>query len=101
MAFIRTTAINKLLKMKARKKVVQGSTSAGKTYGIIPVIIDKAIKNPFFKITVVAETLPAVKEGALDIFKMVMHDTKRWREEAWNASTLTYTFGNKTRIQFK
>ena len=30
-----------------------------------------------------------------------MHDTKRWREEAWNASTLTYTFGNKTRIQFK
>ena len=101
MAFIRTTAINKLLNMKARKKVVQGSTSAGKTYGIIPVIIDKAIKNPFFKITVVAETLPAVKEGALDIFKMVMHDTKRWREEAWNASTLTYTFGNKTRIQFK
>ena len=101
MAFVRTTAINKLLKMKARKKVVQGSTSAGKTYGIIPVIIDKAIKNPFFKITVVAETLPAVKEGALDIFKMVMMDTKRWRDECWNASTLTYTFGNMTRIQFK
>ena len=87
--------------MKARKKVVQGSTSAGKTYGIIPVIIDRAIKNPRFKITVVAETLPAVKEGALDIFKNVMMDTGRWKDEFWNASSLTYTFSNQTRIQFK
>lgn len=101
MAFMRTTAINKLLKMKARKKVVQGSTSAGKTYGIIPVIIDRAAKVPRQKITIVAETLSAVREGALDIFKNIMVDTSRWREEAWNASRLIYTFGNGTVIQFK
>lgn len=101
MAFKRTTAINKLLAMKARKKVVQGSTSAGKTYGIIPVIIDKCAKKPRLKVTIVAETLPAVKEGALDIFKNVMMDTGRWFEDHWNASTLTYEFANQSRIQFK
>lgn len=87
--------------MKARKRVIQGGTSAGKTYAIIPILIDKALKKGRLKITVVAETLPAVKEGALDIFKTIMEDTGRWIDSNWNASSLTYTFGNKTRIQFK
>jgi len=99
--FIYTTAIRKLRKMKARKRVVQGGTSSGKTYGIIPVIADKCIKNNRLKATIVAETLPAVKEGALDIFKMFMFDTNRWIEHHWNASNLTYTFSNGSRIQFK
>jgi len=87
--------------MKARKKVVQGSTSAGKTYGIIPVLMDRAAKTERLKITIVAETLPAVKEGAVDIFKTVMMETGRWQESGWNASSLTYTFRNLSRIQFK
>jgi len=87
--------------MTARKKVIQGGTSAGKTYGIIPILIDRAIKSPRIKISIVAETLPAVKEGALDIFKNVMFDTNRWFDDNWNASTLTYTFGNNSKIQFK
>jgi phage terminase large subunit len=99
--FIYTTAIRKLRKMKARKRVVQGGTSSGKTYGIIPVITDKCIKNKRLKATIVAETLPAVKEGALDIFKIFMFDTNRWIENHWNASNLTYTFSNGSRIQFK
>jgi phage terminase large subunit len=99
--FLRTTAINKLLAMKARKKVVQGSTSAGKTYGIIPVLIDRAAKTDRLRITVVAETLPSVKEGAVEIFKSVMQDTFRWNESRWNASSLKYTFANKSYIIFK
>jgi len=99
--FKRTTAINKLKAMTARKKVVQGGTSAGKTYGIVPLLIDKAIKGTNLKITIVAETLPAVKEGALDIFKTVMYDTNRWIDKNWNASSLTYTFSSKSRVQFK
>lgn len=101
MAFKYTTAIRKLRKMTARKKVVQGGTSSGKTYGIVPVISDKLMRKPNLKATVVAETLPAVKEGALDIFKTFMMDTFRWVDEHWNASTLTYTFANGSRIQFK
>jgi phage terminase large subunit len=100
--FKRTTAINKIAKMKARKKVVQGGTSAGKTYAIVPLLIDIACKFQKYKITIVAETLPAVKEGALDIFKTIMGETGRWIDDEWNASALIYTFKDTgTRIQFK
>lgn len=99
--FVRTTAINKILNLKKRKKVVQGGTSAGKTYAIIPVLIDRAAKTPRLKITIVAETVPAVKDGAVDIFKQVMFDTGRWRESGWIANPMEYTFANKSRIQFK
>ena len=99
--FKRTRAVNKLLKMTARKKVVQGGTSAGKTYGIIPILIDKATKNPRLKITIVAETIPAVKDGALQIFKDVMRDTGRWNEKNFVSSPMQYTFTNGSVIQFK
>lgn len=100
--FKRTTAINKILSIEKRIKVIQGGTSSGKTYAVIPILIDRACKEKNIKITVVAETLPAVKEGALDIFKQVMFNTNRWIESNWNASSLTYTFGGtKSRIQFK
>lgn len=99
--FKRTTAINKMLAMKARKKVIQGGTSSGKTYGIIPILVDWAIKNPRTRITVVAESIPAVKDGAVKIFKDVMFDTNRWRESNWIANPMEYTFGNGTVMQFK
>lgn len=101
MAFLRTTAINKLLKMTARKKVVQGGTSAGKTYGIVPIAIDKATKTPRLKMTIVAETVPAVKDGAVTIFKDVMIDTGRWVESRWISNPMQYTFANGTVLQFK
>jgi phage terminase large subunit len=101
MAFSRTTAINKLGKMKARKKVVQGGTSGGKTYGIIPILINKAAKNSRIKITVVAETIPAAKDGVVSIFKDVMIDTNRWVEKRWIGSPMQYTFANGSVIQFK
>lgn len=89
--------------MKARKKVVQGGTSSGKTYAIVPLLINRAIQTTVkLKITIVAETLPAVKEGALDIFKTIMEETNRWLDKEWNASALIYTFTeSKTQIQFK
>lgn len=100
--FKRTTAVNKILALKKRIKVVQGGTSSGKTYAIIPILINRGLSEIRLKITVVCETLPAVKEGPLDIFKNVMFDTGRWIESNWNASTLTYTFASTgSRIQFK
>jgi phage terminase large subunit len=56
--FIRTTAINKILSLKKRKKVIQGGTSAGKTFGILPILIDIAARSPKKEISVVSETVP-------------------------------------------
>ena len=96
-----TTAIAKLRSMTARKKVVQGGTSAGKTYGIIPILIDQACRQSRLRITVVAESIPAVRDGAVRIFKDVMLDTGRWADDRWNATLLEYLFGNGTVMQFK
>lgn len=87
--------------MKARKRVVQGGTSAGKTYGIIPVLMDWAAKNDNKLITVVAETIPAIKDGALRIFKDLMFETGRWNQDSYNATDREYTFHNRTIVQFK
>lgn len=98
--FIRTTAINKIRALKARKKVIQGGTSSGKTYGIIPILIDRAAKQSRLSITVVAESIPAIKMGALKIFRDVMIDTRRWVDSRYNGTDRIYTFGNGSQIQF-
>lgn len=99
--FKRTTAINKMMAMTKRKRVIQGGTSSGKTYGIIPILIDYATKNPRQRITIVAESIPAVKDGAVKIFKDIMFETNRWIESHWIGNPMEYTFANGTIIQFK
>lgn len=99
--FQRTTAVNKLLALRQRKKVVQGGTWAGKTYGIISIIIDYATKNPRQVGTCVAETIPAIKGGSLKDFKNIMFETGRWVESRFNASDLHYTFANGFKLEFK
>lgn len=88
--------------MKGRKKVIQGGTWAGKTYGIIPAgVINYATLNKNKVVTIVAETIPALKGGAIKDFKNIMRDTGRWVESRWNASDLHYTFGTGTKTEFK
>lgn len=101
MGFEVTTALNKMLKMKARKKVVQGSTSSGKTYGIIPIIYDRCLEKDRLKATVTAETFSSLKDGAIDILKTFLMDEGRWVDDRWNATDFIYTLGNGSRIQFK
>jgi phage terminase large subunit len=99
--FQRTEAIDKLLNLSKRKRVVQGGTWAGKTYGIIACMIDRATKKPGFTGTVVAETIPALKSGALKDFKKIMQETGRWREDRFNASELHYTFASGYKLEFR
>ena len=74
--FVRTTAINKILKLTKRIKAIQGGTSAGKTYGILPILIDKALKKKGLEISVVAESVPHLKRGVIKDFKKILESTK-------------------------
>ena len=56
--FVYTTAIRKIRKLTKRKKVIQGGTSAGKTFGILPVLIDRAARTDGLEISVVSECVP-------------------------------------------
>ena len=100
MPFEVTTAVRKMLAMKGRKRVVQGATSSGKTYGIIPILVDRCIEKKR-KVTVVAETIPAVKDGAVQIFQDFMQEEGRWRDDGWIGNPMEYTFFNGSKIQFK
>lgn len=98
--FVYTTAIRKLRTLKKRVKVVPGGTSAGKTFGILPLLIDQAIKTPFLEISVVSESIPHLRKGAMKDFLKIMKETGRYIDKNWNRSYLTYTFTNGSFIEF-
>ena len=98
--FQKTTAIRKILNLKKRVKIIQGGTSAGKTFGIIPVLIDKAAKVEGLEISIVAETIPHLRRGALRDFLKIMKFTGRYFEERFNRSLLRYEFANGSVIEF-
>jgi len=98
--FQTTTAIRKLYALKKRKKVIQGGTSAGKTFGILPILIDRCIRTPMLETSVVSESIPHLRRGAMKDFLKIMIETNRFRDNQWNRSTLKYTFTNGSYIEF-
>jgi len=98
--FQSTTAIKKLHALTKRKKVIQGGTSAGKTFGILPILIDRAIRTPQLETSVVSESIPHLRRGAMKDFLKIMISTGRYRDGQWNRSALKYTFTNGSYIEF-
>ena len=98
--FVYTTAIRKLRGMRKRIKIVPGSTSAGKTYGILPVLIDRATRNFGVEISVISESIPHLRKGAMKDFLKIMKATGRFNPDGWNQTLLTYTFVNGSYIEF-
>ena len=97
---VRTTAINKILALKKRIKIIQGGTSAGKTFGILPCLIHKAADTPNLEISVVAESIPHLRRGALRDFLKIMKWTNRYFDDRYNKSHLRYDFANGSFIEF-
>ena len=95
-----TTAIRKILALKKRIKIIQGGTSAGKTFGILPILIDKAARHSGLEISVVAETIPHLRRGALKDFLKIMRWTNRYVDANFNKSLLRYEFANGSVIEF-
>ena len=90
-----------MLQMTKRKKVVQGATNSGKTYGIVPIFYDKCLAEAGIKATITADTLGSLKDGAIDIFKKFMMDEGRWDDAKWNATDYIYTLGGLSTKKLK
>ena len=97
---IRTTAIRKIIRLRNRIKIIQGGTSAGKTFGILPILISKAAKRPLMEISVVAESIPHLRRGALKDFLSMMKSGFRYVDKRFNKSLLRYDFDNGSYIEF-
>ena len=98
--FVRTTTINKIKNLTKFVKGIQGGTSSGKTFAVLPILIDIAAKNPLTEISVVAESIPHLKRGAMKDFKKIMVLTNRFVDSRWNATDFKYTFANGSQIEF-
>ncbi len=98
--FKRTTATNKVLALKRRIKIIQGGTSASKTYSILAVLINKAIIQPNLEISVVAESIPHLRRGALKDFLKILKWTARYDDSQFNKSLLIYQFKNGSTFEF-
>ena len=97
---IETTAQRKILKLKKRVRIVRGGTSASKTFSIIPFLITHAYNEPNSEISVVAETIPHLKRGALRDFLKIMDLVGLYNDASFNKSSLIYTFQNGSYIEF-
>lgn len=98
--FKRTTAVNKIRALNKRIKIIQGGTSASKTFSILAVLIDYAIKNPNTEISVVAESIPHLRRGAFKDFIKILKWTNRYNEECLNKTLLTYTMKGGSTFDF-
>ena len=95
-----TIATKKLRKLDSRIRIVKGGTSASKTISILAILIDYAVKNPNKEISVVSESIPHLRRGALKDFLGILKGQQRYNDSQFNKSTLKYNFTNGSYIEF-
>lgn len=102
MQYVITTATKKIAKLKKRIKVIQGGTSAGKTIGILEVLIDKcqAEDKPGDVTSVTSESFPHLKRGAIRDFLSIMQGQGYFEDLRWNKTDYIYTFESGAILEF-
>jgi phage terminase large subunit len=100
MSFQTTTAQSKIARLRKRIRIVQGGTSSSKTFSIIPLLISYAIENPMSEISIVSESIPHLKRGAIKDFQKIMILCDLYKDSQFNKSDLKYRFKNGSYIEF-
>ncbi len=97
-----TSATEKIFNLKKRIKIIQGGTSAGKTIGILQVLIDKCqSEDTKGDITsVVSESFPHLKRGAIRDFLNIMQTQNYFVDSRWNKTDYIYTFETGAILEF-
>jgi phage terminase large subunit len=83
-----------------RIHIVQGGMRAGKTFAILLLIIDYALKHKNKRIAVFSHSYPHLKRGAVKDFVFIMQETSRYNESSFNKSSLIYTFETGSTVEF-
>lgn len=96
----KTKAFEKLKVLQSRIRIIKGGTSASKTVSILCLLIDYAIRNEGKEISVVSESIPHLRRGALKDTLSILKGLNRYRDSQFNKSTLKYTFTNGSFIEF-
>ena len=87
--------------MTKKIRIVQGGTSASKTISILLWLINLAQSDTKPTLTsIVAESIPHLKRGAMRDFKNIMVAHNYWKDSLWNATDSTYTFETGSKVEF-
>lgn len=87
--------------MSKRIRAIQGGTSASKTISILLYLIALAQTDKTPTLTsVVSESVPHLKRGAIRDFKNIMQTHNYWNDNQWNATDSAYTFETGSTIEF-
>lgn len=96
-----TTATKKIHSLKQRVRAVQGGTAAGKTIGILEVLIDLAQRDKEPTLTsVVSESFPHLKRGVIRDFINIMEVQGYFKPKRWNKTDYVYEFETGSRMEF-
>jgi len=82
------------VKAKTRFVVNQGGTGSSKTWSILQLLILIAQKHPNILISIVAESLPHLRRGAMRDFLKILHEENAYFPECHNMSENSYSFGS-------
>mgnify|MGYP003640711604 CR=1 FL=1 len=90
-----TTAFKKIATMKNPIRIVQGGKGCSKTISILQLFIFYMISNrENLILSVVAESLPNLKSGALRDFDKILKDMGLYEKFEVNKTDKTYTYGS-------
>lgn len=96
-----TKATKKIAKLNKRLRFIQGGTSASKTVSIVLYLINLAQSDKKPTLTsIMAESLPHLKRGAMRDFLLIMQEHKYYKDDRWNKSDFVYTFETGSKIEF-
>jgi phage terminase large subunit len=96
-----TTATRKVAGLNKRIRAIQGGTSASKTISILLYLIAYAQTDKTPTLTsVVAESFPHLRRGAMRDFLLILETQGYFREECWDKTNSVYTFETGSQIEF-
>lgn len=101
MPYLETTATRKIKKLKKRVRLLAGGTSASKTVSTLIYLITKCQYDTVATLTsVVSESFPHLRRGAMRDFLNIMTEHGIFDDAAWSKTDFTYTFPNGSKLEF-
>lgn len=99
--YAETTATKKVIALTKRIRAIQGGTSASKTISILLYLIARAQSDKTATLTsVVSESFPHLKRGAIRDFLSIMQTHHYFKDERWNKTDSIYTFETGSKLEF-
>lgn len=95
-----TSTLEKIQELSSRVSVVQGGTSAGKTIAILCYVLNWAIEHGGMVCTVVSDTFPNLRTGAMRDFLDICRETNVLATSLWNKTNSTLYLKNDSLIEF-